>query len=264
MVLDKNSQKIIDQEAEKALWEKLAYYSIAVIGKEHGTGIPITYKDKYFIITCAHVIKGLAQDKLRFAFRTEDPLVNKKKEEFAEGMRDTKFRFNEMEELSIKTIHLASSSFIDLAAIELNGPIKGKVFEFFPLSKNNIKEPLDKLQVCLMGFAGEIAKPFEDKKAHKKGHILFLFEEQTEIVDNAAPLDNFYTEHHFFMRFYDDYNPEGMSGCGIWSLEKSKDLIWHIAPKLIGIQSAYYRKSKLLKGEKVDRLFELLDMATNN
>lgn len=260
-----SSKKIVNAQAEKALWERLAYYSIAVIGKEHGTGVPIIYKGKYFIITCEHVIKNIAKNELRFILRTEKALVHKEKNKLAEGMKDKDFRYNEMMELPIKAIHSGFSVCIDLAAIELNDTIKKNKLEFLNLCNENVKAPEINLSVCLMGFAGELAKPFEDKKAHKKGFVLFLLEETTEIIGGNVSLENFYPEHHFFMKYYGDYFPEGMSGCGVWTFEKKiSSPIWHVAPKLVGIQSGYYRQSKLLKGEKIDNLFKLLDHCCPN
>mgnify|MGYP001575840604 FL=1 len=62
------------------------------------------------------------------------------------------------------------------------------------------------------------------------------------------------------MKYYGDYAPEGMSGCGVWAFEKKiYSPIWHVEPKLVGIQSAYYDSAELLKGEKLDNLFKLLD-----
>ena len=177
------SKKTVNKFAEKALWERLAYYSIAVIGKEdsrgipeHGTGVPICYKGKYFIITCSHIIRSVAKDKLRFNLRTKEPLVYKEKDKLSEGMKDRKFRYTEMSTLPVKAIHLASSACIDLAAIELNSTVKESYsnLEFFNLSSETVKAPELKLRVYLMGVAGELAKPFEDKKAHKKGFVLFL------------------------------------------------------------------------------------------
>lgn len=264
-----NLKDIINKQAEKALWERLAYYSIAVIGKEdvrgipeHGTGVPICYKGKYFIITCSHIIRGVAENKLRFVPRTEEALVHKEKNELVEGMKDKKFRYTEMMSLPIKTIHLASPACIDLAAIELDDTIKKNNLNlcFFNLCSDNVKAPEVKLRVHLMGFAGEIAKPFEDKNINKRGFVLFLLKEVTEIMEGNISLNNFYPEHHFFMKYYGDYQPEGMSGCGIWAFEKKIfSPIWHVAPNLVGIQSGCYRPSKLLKGEKIDNLFQLLD-----
>jgi hypothetical protein len=116
-----------------------------------------------------------------------------------------------------------------------------------------------------MGFAGEIAKPFRDKRAHKAGYVLFLHTDETEVMEFSSNLDsltNFYPEHHFLMKYYDDsqsVNPEGMSGCGVWICDKEiPGSIWRVKLRLVGVQSALYPLAKLLKAERVESIFKLL------
>lgn len=262
--MSSNAKKIVNSEATKALWERLAYYTVGIAGIdenfEPGTGIPIKYKEKYFIVTCSHIVKQVLPDNIRFNKRTNEPLIYKEKDKLNEGMKDPSFRYNEMFSLPIKRIILPISKDIDLAGIELDETVKEKGIDFFELSNANVMTPKTGLRVHLLGFAGEIAQPFEDIKENKKGYVRFLLQEVTEIVPDNESAPNFQPSHEFLMKYYADYKPEGMSGCGIWSFEKKiLGLVWRVEPKLVGMQCSVCRSSKVLYGEKAEMLFELLN-----
>jgi len=57
-----------------------------------------------------------------------------------------------------------------------------------------------------------------------------------------------------------DIRPQGMSGCGVFEVPiERKNKIWSPSDiKLIGIQSSYYPRNKLLKATKIEHLFEIL------
>ena len=263
-------EKYINSEAEKALMERVARFSVAVVGTEkdieHGTGIPISYKGIYFIITCLHTVNNIIPDKIRFIWRAEDSVIVKDKHKLGEGMKEGNFRYTEMKKLPIAQIHKSSSDIIDLAAIELKGIIKEKGLEFFDLKKENLDIPRAGLDIMMMGYAGETAKPFEDIREHKAGYMLFLhtdWPEIEELGDNFGNLPNFSPKFHFLMKTHPSdqaVNPKGMSGCGIWTWSKAMpNQIWYPEIKLIGIQCAQYTQNKLLKATRADSLLGLLN-----
>ena len=259
-------EKHINPEAERALMERVAWYSVAVAGTErdieHGTGIPIVYEGTYFIITCLHIVDDILPDQVRFIWRTEESIAVKDKNKLKEGMKEKSFKYTEMKKLPIKQIHKASSNKIDLAAIELDGIINEKGLDFFDLQKGYFDIPQVGLDIIMMGYAGEIAEPFKIISERKEGHMLFLHTDWPEIIE-ARDLPEFCPEIHFLMKTHpsdQSVNPKGMSGCGIWTWSKvAPNQMWYPKVKLIGIQSAQYKQSKLFKATRVNSLLELLN-----
>ena len=65
------------------------------------------------------------------------------------------------------------------------------------------------------------------------------------------PAINFVTDYSFKES---SCNPKGMSGCGIWSRpQHSTGLVWSpYTTRLLGIQSSFFRKSKLLVAVNIE------------
>jgi len=266
-----NSKSMVDSEAESALKERLAWYSIIVTATDknfqHGTGIPIIYKGKYFIVTCLHIVKDTSLDELRFTWRTEDPLITTQKDKLLEGMKNKDAKYREMEQLPIKQIHKTTSGIIDLAAIELSGEIKERDLDFFELNKSSVDAPQVGHELIMMGYPGEIAIFAKNKKTGKLGNIGFLHTDWPVVTtqkSESSELPDFDDSVHFLAeidRGDQSVGVKGMSGCGIWSWEKEiKGKPWYPTNvKLVGIQCAQYEKSKLLLATRVASLFKLLD-----
>jgi len=264
-------KKDIDLEAQKALLEHVAWYSIVVTptekGLEHGTGVPIIYKGKYFVVTCKHVIKNVSPDKLGFIWRSNHPLIWTDKDKLKNGIYDKRFGCRKIQFFAIKNIYTPAS--IDLAIIELELKEEQKDLKFFEVSCNATKESQGNLDVLLMGHAGEIAIPVKRLEPGVIGYMSFLCNHWGKVTEYKDDMNKHFEEFdvkkHFLVSYeYDKNNksavhPKGMSGCGIWAWEKAKpNQMWFPDVKLVGIQSSFIRSLSLIKGINVKCLLELL------
>lgn len=269
--LSEKIKKDIDLEAQKALLEHVAWYSIVVApvkkGFEHGTGVPIIYKKKYFIVTCKHVIKNVLPNELGFICRSDHPLIWTDKDKLKNGIYDKRFACRKIQFFTIKNIYTPDS--IDLAVIEVELKGKQKDLKFFEMSCNATEEPQRNLDVLLMGHAGEIAIPVKRLEPGVIGYMSFLCNHWGKVTkykdDMSKYFEEFDAKKHFLVSYEYDKNdknavhPKGMSGCGIWAWEKARpDQIWSPDIKLVGIQSTFISLLGLIKGIRIKSLIELL------
>ena len=117
--------------------------------------------------------------------------------------------------------------------------------------------------VSAFGFPGEIARHVTHKVTGHRGvmalslHIDAIVQDISVAPDTLDPAINFITDYTFKES---SCNPKGMSGCGIWSRPKhSTGLVWSpYTTQLLGIQSSFYPKSKLLVAVKIERVMSIL------
>jgi len=118
--------------------------------------------------------------------------------------------------------------------------------------------------VNICGFPGEIAQQVKHRFTGQRAAAGFLHYEQREILPITKLPKHISSDGYFVVEYSIDAKtclPKGMSGCGAWSIPKfGKEAVWSAAQsQLLGIQSAYLPKSKLLKFVRLDKIVELLE-----
>jgi hypothetical protein len=235
-------------------------------GFDHGSGVAVQYKGKEYILTAAHVLKPLQDHrKLKFIGRPSVPFKNVTFNQLP-GFRDkmnSSFGLPEAVSVHIsKCIYGAPDE--DVAAIEVeNAHDSLPQTIFHNLSEHESIQPLAGTLASAFGFPGEIATHFTHEITGHRGvmarslHIDVNVKDISVAPNRLNPAVNFITDYTFKES---GCNPKGMSGCGIWSRPKrSIGLVWSpYTTRLLGIQSSFYPKSKLLVAVKIERVMNIL------
>ena len=258
------NKKALYKEAEKAIVEKIGWYSIVITATEenfeHGTGIPIVYKGKYFIVATRHNITKISPEKLRFHWRLNKPLIVKSVDEIASMPGKVLYRPN-WRKLPIKQV-LKSSYLADLALLKLDDSVSEDKLAFFDISVDSVRKSIPKTKTILMGYPGKLAKPaLAIEKKDKIVNEAVFYYDLSEIIEPQDSLENFDPKIHFLATCDWDSltKPQGMSGCGFWVWDKGEpDKLWLPKIYLVGIQSGYYPRKKLLKGIRMEILLDML------
>jgi hypothetical protein len=152
----------------------------------------------------------------------------------------------------------------DVAAIEVeNSHDSLPQTIFHNLSEHENIQPLAGTLATAFGFPGAIATHFTHEITGHRGvmarslHIDVKVKDISVAPDRLNSAVNFITDYTFKES---GCNPKGMSGCGIWSRPKhSIGLVWSpYTTRLLGIQSSFYPKFKLLVAVKIERVMSIL------
>ncbi len=235
-------------------------------GFDHGSGVAVRYKGKEYILTASHVLKPLQDHRrLKFLGRPSVPFKN--------------VTFNQLS--SIREKGIGSIGFSEAASVHISKCIYGAPDEdvaaievknvhdslpqtiFHNLEQHESIQPLAGTLASAFGFPGEIATHVTHEITGHRGVMALSLHVDVEVQDISVapnrlnPAINFITDYTFKES---SCNPKGMSGCGIWSRPKhSTGLVWSpYTTRLLGIQSSFYPKSKLLVAVKIERVMSVL------
>lgn len=260
----------INEAATVAFSEYITSCTVIVTSDEdrfdHGSGVAVRYKGKEYILTAAHVLKPLQDHrKLKFLGRPSVPFKNVTFNQLP-GIRDkgiNSFGFSEAARVHVsKCIYGAPDE--DVAAIEVKNVHDSLPQTIFhDLSEHGSVQPLAGTLASAFGFPGEIATHVTHKITGHRGVMLLSLHMDVKIQDISLapeklnPAINFITDYTFEESGCD---PKGMSGCGIWSRPKhSTGFVWSpYTTRLLGIQSSFYPRSKLLFAVKIERVMSIL------
>lgn len=259
----------LDEQAFRGVCEAIASHTVVIdvslVSKQKpdwGTGSLIKINDKFFILSCKHVVKPEYEiDNLRFLYRNIET-----------------FQFVEKE--VIKKIHpyliypnlhktfpqklpiidrIYSDNEDDLVLLEIDSSSEEiKEYNFFEITGRGVKTPEGKTEIYYMGFSRELTV-----KASMYGDIaVFGFFGWSFTIEKNINTEYFNPIKHFLIEFKitNDFNidPYGLSGCGVWSRKPSgKDKLWTPNVYLIGVQQSYFKESQVLKATRIERLIEL-------
>jgi hypothetical protein len=118
-----------------------------------------------------------------------------------------------------------------------------------------------------MGYTVENAVSPREEPASCAEYEILLNVEWRFVVEPVIGLSGFNPTKHFLVDFSEDTHskgyvtlPAGMSGSGIWMYPAfEQDNVWYSTNMLlVGIQSSWYRQSRLIKGVRIGRLLHLL------
>ena len=233
-------------------------------GFDHGSGVAVQYKGKEYILTAAHVLKPLRDHrKLKFLGRPSVPFKNVTFNQLPGLLEQKGVGFSEAASVYVsKCIYGAADE--DVVAIEVKNVHDSLPQTIFHnLSEHESIQPHAGTLVSAFGFPGEIARHVTHKVTGHRGvmalslHIDAIVQDISVAPDRLDPAINFITDYTFKES---SCNPKGMSGCGIWSRPKhSTGLVWSpYTTRLLGIQSSFYPRSKLLVAVKIERIMSIL------
>lgn len=233
----------------------------------HGSGVAVTYGDKQYVLTAAHVLVNEPDNqKIRVIGKADAPLQllpGKKEFENAVVKGTHKPAFSSATPISIKgrLTHCGD----DIAALEvenLNAHLPHT--SLHDLASQGEAQATVGDTVTIHGFPGMLAKLYKHQTTGRRGWSAFPHITMQTIKDiSSAPKSkdpnvNFITDFDYPKD--EACDPHGMSGCGAWSIPcANKGEIW-LAGKsqLLGIQIAYDKSSNVLVFVRVDRVLRLL------
>ena len=271
MGLSHHDKNDIEEEFNKALLEFIGSCSVIVTGEnnefEHGSGVAVKQANQYYILTAAHVLKQEPDnEKIRFIGRPNAPFIEVHKDHLPDAVFKGSYGpivYSTAVQIPIED-RIIGTGDEDIAALKIQNAenyLPHTIFhDISDQGETNISVG-EIVTIC--GFPGELAQQVEHSVTREHGAAAFRQFEHREIkpiLDAPVELN---PEIYFITDYtFDDKtcNPKGFSGCGVWSIPKVKeDKFW--APqrsKLLGIQSAFYPDSKLLKVVRVERITNLL------
>jgi len=265
----------IENEGYNALSEYLASCSVIVTseveGFQHGTGVAVRYDNQDYILTARHVLDQESDNvKIMVLGRTGAPYRDVRKNQIAANSihclqkRDT---FSQPTHIDI-TRRLVGKENEDIAAIKVQnayGVLPHTVFH--DLSGQRKTRTSAGLVVAICGFPGELAVQVKHRLTGQRGAAAFLHFAHQEIKKISDAPKNLHPKLDpkvdLVTDFIDDEktcDPEGMSGCGVWSIPRCKEgKLWSSREsQLLGIQSGIYPLSKLLRFVRIERVLSLL------
>lgn len=262
----------IEGEGLNALDEYTASCTVVITstakGFEHGTGVAVQYGNENYILTAAHVLKGEPDnEKIMIIGKPDAPLkLLPKKQQFTE----TVFKGNQGRVATSVATHisitdrLVNNDGADIAALKVQNSHKVLPHTVFHnLSDQGETHISVGEAVSIYGFPGELAQKVEHRITGRQGMAGFphvTLQAVREISDAPEPLDPSIDLIIDFTYDEETCDPRGMSGCGAWSIPSLKEgKIWSPhESQLLGIQSGFYPKSKLLKFVRIEHVLNLL------
>jgi hypothetical protein len=257
----------LEKQAGHAIRERLSCFTVVVDVSTReepiwGTGSLIKFNNRYFILTCRHVVtKEYPNEELGVLFYPGGTSKYSSKEKI-KGMslsELTKAVPNKSYRQKVNVINRFYSDVRDdLVLLEL-APSSEQVSknEFYDLSKHGIRFPEPNQGIYLTGFSEELARNLGGKKV---GALPYF--ETTILSSKEVGLEDFDSQREYLVDYpTDEYSvePRGLSGCGVWvRLPSGKDNIWTPNVYLAGVQKAVYRNSQVLVVTKAERILQLI------
>jgi hypothetical protein len=188
---------------------------------DHGTGVAVRYRGKSYLLTAAHVLKPLHDNRnLRFIGRPPVPFKNVTMNQLRESSvaESVPFGYSESTSLHVSKLIFGEAD-EDVVAIEINGAHHSLLHTIFhDLTQYEPEHLVVGSVASAFGFPGEIAQQVLHKPADKRGvlanslHVDLEIQDISLAPDKLNPALNFITDYTFDGT---ECNPKGMSGCGI-------------------------------------------------
>ena len=221
---------------------------------------------KYYVVTARHCLEDLCESS-RIMIST-----------FNNRLPDDTIRFGCKDNVNFG---IPKSKRIDISYLEVDEKTaRSFKVRFFPSYNCISQDHKDDTRVCLIGFPRQfVHQNFIPTKSDKPKFNLLAkpficwtnisnrIPQERSVLDYEPDLNIDIFIEYDPEKIYDVENdmpllnirPQGMSGCGVFRVStNSKKEIWSALDiNLIGIQSSYYEKDKLLKATRIERLFEI-------
>ena len=264
----------LEAAATTAFSEYITSCSVIVTSSDpefdHGSGVAVRYNGKHYLLTAAHVLRPLKNlHELRIIGRPPTPFKNvalRQLQGDIPGVNDGSFGFSESTRVDAVS-RIFGEAEEDIVAIEINRGQESLPYTIFhDLVQCNSDDLNPGSIASAFGFPGAIAQRVMHQVTQRQGVMANSLHIDIEVKDiSVAPEGlnsavNFITDYTFEDAGCD---PKGMSGCGIWSRpQRSTGLVWSpYTTRLLGIQSSFYPRSKLLVAVRIERVLTLLSQA---
>jgi hypothetical protein len=236
----------------------------------------VEYAGKAFIVTARHVIDDIEKDlgfspkELQVGTRSPKPLKVNFSGKIPERLPDV--GRNETKTFPIDDVP-TSHDLDDLALLRLRGvPSDYDPLRFHLVDAKGVSPDIGAGVLVVGHPSQELFTPDLGKQEMRMATGTYALEAYV-VVYKERGLIEFDPSRHYLVDFKTggdskEYlqNPKGMSGAGVWLLPPSvrRDQIWDGSrARLAGIQSTWYKRVKLLKATRIERLLELLRAATD-
>lgn len=252
----------------QAVLESVAWHTVAIVpeeGVELATGVCLRFGDGYWVATVSHAVNGWGVDRLFFIARPSATLATGPKSAIPEHLRKGGHAQERFRPRILECVKSANGE--DIALLRLVGPEGG--MEFHHLEPGR-RSPAVGDRVIVFGFAIETAIAATHGLTGETEGMIFPTIEWSAVVERSErDFTDYDARAHFLMDFSEgprpeDYvsKPDGMSGAGVWVPPPPvpKDRIWDPrAVTLVGIQTGWYARFRLLKATRIEHVVSLLE-----
>ena len=240
-----------------AFFHAIAPYTVALLppdGLQVGTGSLVRWKSKPLILTANHNLKGVKPSAMRFRVFPGGPL--------AWGPMTDCRDYSIMSAgcaLPVKDEALADTD-NDVVAIRLCTERLPEAAEFYELGR-----PTPVLSegnsVIVVGFAWDNSVPLLGQAraigvTTQTGRFDAALNARSDLSSQYDPTNHFLLP---YTRIDEGVRPHGMSGAGAWGNLNHSGMVWNAKPALVGIQTSYFPKSKLIQMTRIKTILNLLE-----
>jgi hypothetical protein len=256
---------VIEDHAGEAIEEAIACSTIGIASEDGttlGTGVAIRYKGYNLIVTARHVLESVDLGGRRIIKKKNAPLPREAKKDLPELLaKQSRIKIPSTQ------ILISKSSDDDLAVLFVDASCLTRQNVRFHELDDTRNTPEPGVIIVIMGYPVENAVSPREEPASCAGYEILLNVEWRFVVEPVIGLSGFNPTKHFLIDFSEDTHskgyvthPAGMSGSGIWMYPAfEQDNVWYSTNMLlVGIQSSWYRQSRLIKGVRIGRLLHLL------
>lgn len=256
----------LENQAGNAILERLSVYTVAIDVSTYdspnwGTGTLIKCKNRFFILTCSHVVtKDFPDNEIGVLFHsggtskfsTKEKILKTTLPELLNTIPNKSYR---------QTVEIINRFYSDLhddlVLLELN-PLSEQVKrnEFYDLSIRGIQYPQPDQAIYLAGFSEELARDLGKKRV---GVLPYC--DRTMLSTKQIESADFEPQREFLIVYTfnkDAVEPRGLSGCGVWVRLPSGKNVWTPNLYLVGVQKAVYRDSQVLVVTKAEVLLQMI------
>jgi hypothetical protein len=259
------SDSAISDQFRMATLERIARYTVGIAVERNtgvGTGTLVSVGGERFVLTAAHVIGESKPTDIRFWLRPPAPI---KEKAAADTKNDEIGGFTLGVQLPISDIWIDRSadiaamkldpSFILPVGVDLYNVLGSREFMSWEDSK------LDGLSLVLFGFPVENSREVfaqGNRSFRYLGCASHLSKYSVELNSSVWPkLSSKHSQSRDFAFNYDDLNPHGFSGGGVWVLgHDPKKMVWRPDPILVGVVHDYVRRLGILIATKLPAFIE--------
>lgn len=241
---------------QRAFYHAIAPYTVGLLlqdGLSVGTGTLINWKSLPLILTANHNLEDTKASEVRFVFNPGGNLEDGP----MSSIRDSG-KLSRGNRLSLDNNVFADKQ-NDIVAIRLSDKNLPQAAKFYELDSTS-QTVREGCSVILVGFAWDNSCVLENN-ARAIG-VTTQIGNYSSNLNARSGLSGYNEEDHFLLpytRDKDGVKPHGMSGAAAWCNRDYAGNIWAPKPLFYGIQTAWYKRPKLLKIVRLEPILNLLN-----
>lgn len=240
----------------RAFYHAIAPFTVALLppdGLSVGTGVLVNWKSSPLILTANHNLEGTKPCAMRFVLNPGGTL--------REGPMNERRDSGELYRgvlLPVEDDVIADQQ-NDIVAIRLTNNRLAPASRFCKIDPR-ARTVRDGATVILVGFAWDNSFPLAGQ-ARAVGVTTQTGKYDGELNSRSDLSSEYNSEDHFLLpytRVDDGVKPYGISGTAAWCNADQVGTVWAPYPILVGVQTAWFPKSKLLKIVRLGPILALL------